>query len=139
MQKRPQIEGLIFPMSQIAARGTFSHAPSIHKQNEAIVRADVYDKLLRQLRSLDNFPEMINARVALRRLRTRNPLRLPSLRSPIDVSRSLRASKARCQKHSTSQSDCERKEAPRGSIYHGRILYVSRSRIVAMRKIAPHL
>ena len=76
-------------MTQVAAPGAFAGTRSIHKQNKAIVGADVHDKFCRQVGQVECFAEMKNAGVSLRRVGARNPLRRPTLPGPLAVCRGL--------------------------------------------------
>lgn len=76
-------------MTQVAARGAFANTRSIHKQDKAIVGADVHDKFYWRVRQVECFAEMKNAGVSLRPLAARNPLGRPALPGPLAVCRCL--------------------------------------------------
>ena len=61
LELRRNVERLITPMFQIAARRPRSHAPAIHKKLVTVIAAHMNNKLARRRRQRERFPEMENA------------------------------------------------------------------------------
>jgi hypothetical protein len=66
-------------MSQIPERRPRADALLIHVQEELVIGADMHQKMRGCLRQLQDFAEMEHEGIALRRVRTRDPLSTPRL------------------------------------------------------------
>src|ERR1700733_494418 len=74
-QKCRQVVCFVLPVSEITACRTAPDLALVDTKNEKVVGADVDDKMFRDLRNLDRFPEMQNDNVALGRAWRSDPLR----------------------------------------------------------------
>src|SRR5277367_1153475 len=77
MQKWGKVVSFKPPMGQVAAGRASSYTFLIHIKQKLIVGADMHDEVLRRLLQFHDLAEMKHERIALRPVRTSNPLRRP--------------------------------------------------------------
>ena len=78
-QVRSDVQGLVTPVVQIAARGTLQHAFAIHEELIAVVAAHMDHKALRNGVQCDSLAEMKNPKLPLRPVGMSDPRGFPEV------------------------------------------------------------
>src|ERR1035441_3564008 len=73
LEKGREVEELVAPMDQVAARRAVSHPVTVYKQNKAVIGADTYGITRRNRTHVEAMAKMENDRIAKRGSGMRDP------------------------------------------------------------------